>query len=284
MSDLIVRGLLKSMQARFVACSLSETAQVVCDRHKLQGPAARLMSEALTGCALLGSILKGNEKVTLQLRTEGKLRSLLADIDHDGNVRGTMRAEPGATYRELVDANGVLILSQSHLGKMVYQGTSQMLMANLPGDLALHCSTSQQIETYMGVIWEAPERGDMLAAGLLLQALPDVDIEAFDAFRRKLETGQQQISRELAIEPRAYALHLLRDFEPHVLLEKPLQHHCTCSKERIEPILLAMGADEIHSLIEEQDGASVVCQWCGKGYEFSADELRALLEQAAQQE
>lgn len=284
MSDLIVRGLLKSIQVRFVACSLSRTAQQVCDQHHLSGAPARVMSEALAGCALLGSILKGDEKITLQLRTEGKLRSLLADIDNEGNLRGMLRAEADATYRDLVGAEGVMILSQSYLGKMVYQGTSKLHMANLPADLALHCSTSQQIETYMGVIWERAGQGPMRVGALLLQALPDVDLEAFDAFRNRLERGEVQLSRELAKEPRGYATHLLREFEPHVLLEKTLQHKCTCSKERIRPVLLSMGESELRSLLKEQHGANVVCEWCGTGYDFDAGELEELLETLAAQE
>ena len=41
-----------------------------------------------------------------------------------------------------------------------------------------------------------------------------------------------------------------------------------------------MGRDELDSLIKEQGGAELTCQFCDKVYRFSAEELNSLREEA----
>lgn len=277
MSDVIVRGLLNAIDVRFVACRLSGAADEACRRHELEGGPARYLSEALVGCALMGSILQRSEKLTLQIRGEGPLRSLMADIDELGNVRGTLSIAEGAAYESLVRTPGILVVSRSRPGDLTYQGQCELKMGNLPADLAFHCSLSEQIETFMDVVYREGNGTPLRTGGLLLQALPGADLETFERLRRSFETQERSLALELVDDPGGYASHLLREFEPHVLIEKDLAFACSCSHQRVEAILRALGKDEVESMIQEDHGAEITCHWCGARYLFSEQELLTLL-------
>ena len=73
---------------------------------------------------------------------------------------------------------------------------------------------------------------------------------------------------------------LLLHLEPEVLEKKVPQYRCDCSRERIERVLVSLGAEELTDMIETQQGAQVDCHFCNKRYKFSADDLKMLLEAA----
>ena len=55
----------------------------------------------------------------------------------------------------------------------------------------------------------------------------------------------------------------------------PLSYTCTCSRERALAPLALFPAGELQEMID-QGGSEVVCQFCGRKYRFSGDDLLAL--------
>lgn len=275
MGDVIVRGLLRAIDARFVVGRFTESTREAVLRHGLSGPRARLLGEALAGCALMGSILKPGEKLSLQVRADGALRSLIADFDDEANVRGAISADEGASYGQLAGSPGTLVVSRSTRRGVSQQGVSPLALGDLPADMALYCSVSEQIESYLDVVFgedDFPEVG-----GLLLQALPDADLEVFDRLRRQFEEGQIKPDVELARSPAGYLMHMLREYDPQMLLEKPLQYHCSCTEGRVKAVLRSLGNEELQDMVQKDHGAEVTCQWCGQRYNISEEELIALM-------
>ena len=62
-----------------------------------------------------------------------------------------------------------------------------------------------------------------------------------------------------------------------VLTQAPVEYRCYCTRERVERALISMGRRELESLIAEQGGAELSCQFCDKVYHFERSELEALL-------
>ena len=74
---------------------------------------------------------------------------------------------------------------------------------------------------------------------------------------------------------------MLSDFELEVLETSPVEYRCYCTRDRVSRALISLGKDELNSLIEEQKGAELTCQFCDKVYQFSAEELTALRDEAS---
>ncbi|HEV8432729.1 MAG TPA: Hsp33 family molecular chaperone HslO, partial [Thermoanaerobaculia bacterium] len=58
----------------------------------------------------------------------------------------------------------------------------------------------------------------------------------------------------------------------------PLEYRCPCTRERALAPLALFTDDELESMINE-GGQEVTCQFCGRKYAFTTDELRATLRQ-----
>ena len=55
----------------------------------------------------------------------------------------------------------------------------------------------------------------------------------------------------------------------------PVAYTCPCSRDRALGSLAMLGREEVQEIIEE-GGTTVACQFCGRKYQFSGEDLLAL--------
>ena len=68
----------------------------------------------------------------------------------------------------------------------------------------------------------------------------------------------------------------------HTLGKKDLSFRCSCSQERVEKVLVALGGVELGKMIHEQGQAEVTCEYCRTRYHFTRQQLEDLLLEARQ--
>ena len=73
---------------------------------------------------------------------------------------------------------------------------------------------------------------------------------------------------------------LLGDFGVEFTERVPVEYRCGCSRERIEKALISIGKKELQEMISEGKTIEVNCQFCGKSYSVTVEELRELLKRA----
>ena len=57
-----------------------------------------------------------------------------------------------------------------------------------------------------------------------------------------------------------------------------MDYRCYCSRDRVERALISMGTEELEDMLAQQGGCELGCQFCDTVYRFSAQELRALID------
>ena len=67
-----------------------------------------------------------------------------------------------------------------------------------------------------------------------------------------------------------------------LLGRKPLRFACSCSRERVEAMLVSLGPDEAEAAADAAGGeAKVRCEFCGHSYHFDKQEIASLFSVAA---
>ena len=56
----------------------------------------------------------------------------------------------------------------------------------------------------------------------------------------------------------------------------PVYFHCDCSKEKGRHILKLSGRKELKEMIDENKPVEIVCNFCGKKYNYSVEELKEI--------
>ncbi len=284
-ADTQLRFLLPDAGVRGVAVRLDQSWRTLVARSTTDPAASALLGEACAAAALLTGHVKIEGRLSIQLRG-GPISTLFAECTAAGSLRGIVRLREGATavsqdLRTLgSDALLAITLENPGLGgrePMRYQGLVTPESDRLSATLEAYFLQSEQLPTRL---YLAASAGT--AAGLLLQKLPGEDGDD-DGFRRAgalLDTLRDD--EVLTLQPREIVHRLFHEESPRLLGEAPLRFGCSCSRERVADVLLALGREEADAAVAAGAGCAVIdCEFCGQSYRFDADAIASLFRQQA---
>lgn len=287
MTDYLVRIITRSGTARALACITTDLVNEGHRRHNTSPVASAALGRALTGGALFGALLKAGQRVALRFEGNGPIRKIIVEAESNGAVSGYVgNPEAGLPDRNgkldvagAVGAAGFLTVTKDLGLKEPYQGTVQLYTSEIAEDLAYYLTHSEQIPSAVGLGVLVAGDGTVAAAGgFLIQALPPHDEAELDLLMERIGSFPQ-LSGLIAEGATPEEL-LARVFDgiPYDILEKrELAFHCSCSRDRVERALTAIGVEELQLLIEEQGEAYIDCEFCRESYQFSRRELEAVL-------
>ena len=270
-SDGLVRGVLPGPNLKWALCLTAGLRAESARLHGLAEGSADMLGEGLNAAVLLAALQKGSSRINLQVECDGVLRGMFVDASADGDVRGYVKEPQLHGTAAVLGRSGFLSVLRD-LGKGEHYRSSVELSAmELGADLERYFAASDQVPTRVAV---TP------TGGVLLQCLPGADPAELQRVAERLG-DRLRAAQKGAGGSAAHAAKLLFGEEPFdVLASYPLSWKCTCSKERVMRALTTMGPEELTDMIEKDGKASAKCQFCGRAYEISVDELKTLLPKA----
>ena len=290
--DQLVRVIAKDAPIKAMAISGTGLVERARQIHDAWPVAAAALGRLLMAASMLGNTLKEeNGSVTLRVKGDGPLGTVLAVSDSKGNVRGYVENPavdvPRKAHAKLdvgaaVGPGGTLTVVKDLGLKEPYVGSIQLISGEIAEDLAAYFVESEQIPTAcaLGVLI-APEQTVRAAGGYLIQLLPGADesvISAIEAGVARVGAVSAQLDRGLG--PVELLREVLADFQLEVLETSPVEYSCYCSRERVSRALISVGASELKTLIQEQGSTDLTCQFCDKVYHFTREDLESLLREA----
>ena len=292
--DQLIRVIAKDAPVKAVAISATGIVERARAIHDTWPVATAALGRLLMGASMMGNMLKGEDNsITLRIRGGGPLGSVTAVSDSEGNVRGYVQNPavdvPRKAHAKLdvgaaVGCDGDLTVIKDLGMKEPYIGSVQLVGGEIAEDIAAYFFESEQIPTAcaLGVLI-APDQSVQTAGGYLIQLLPGADNECISAVERGIaRVGAVSAKLDDGASPLELLKSVLSEFELDVLETSPVEYRCYCSDERVSRALVSMGRDELLSLIEEQNGAELTCQFCDKVYSYTGEDLLRLLEEATE--
>lgn len=278
--DQLTRFLIEGAGVRGVRVHLQETWQQIRDRSEYPPAAAELLGEAAAAAALFTGHAKVDGRLSVQLRGSGALRTLFAECTAAGTLRGIAQlAESGEVSRDLhalgPDAVLAITIENPSLDgrePMRYQGLVALESDSLAGAFEGYFRQSEQLPTRL--LLAADERQ---AAGLMLQKLPgdhgdDDGWARVGALFDTLRPGEL-----LDWSADDLLTRLFHEDGVQLLGSRPLRFACSCSRERVEAMLVSLGEAEAEAAVEAAGGRALIrCEFCGQSYRFDAEEIASL--------
>ena len=289
MADRIVRAISTDGMVQAAAiCSrdLTERARQI---HKTLPVATAALGRALAAASMMGNALKSDgASLTLQFKGGGPLGTVLAVSDNEGCVRGyvtnphtdlPLRPDGKLDVGGAVGHEGTLTVIKDLHMKEPYVGTIDLLGGEIAEDVAGYFVESEQIPTAcaLGVLVDR-DQSVKSAGGYLIQLMPGAGEDTI----AKVEGGVMAAGPVSAIleqndDPEALLRTVMSDFDLKILETCPVSYKCYCSRQRVERALISLGKSELEQILAEQGGCQLTCQFCDAVYDFSADDLRALI-------
>lgn len=291
--DQIVRVIAKDAPVKAMAISARDMVERARAIHDCWPVASAALGRLLMAASMMGAAMKEeNGSVTLRVRGDGPLGSLTAVSDSRGNVRGYVRnpavdvprkAKGKLDVGAAVGGGGDLTVIRDLGLKEPYVGSVQLVGGEIAEDVAAYFVESEQVPTAcaLGVLI-APDQTVQAAGGYLIQLLPGADEDIVSAVEGGVaRLGAVSARLDSGMDPLGLLREVLGEFELEVLETVPVEYRCYCTRERVSRALISLGKEELDSLIEEQKGAELTCQFCDKAYRFSAEELILLRNEAS---
>ena len=286
MSDHMIRVLTLDGAIRVSVASTTALVEEVRRRQQTDPTASVAIGRLATAAALMGSLLKGQQRVGLTIEGNGPLQRLQAETNAHGQVRATLKvASAGLPPRDgrfdvagAVGHAGFLHVVKDLDLKEPYRGTVQLVSSEIAEDLAYYFTTSEQTPSSVALGVELGQHAEVVAAGgFLLQLMPEADDSMADRLTErlsKLSPTTTMLSQGLT--PEAIAECILEDFPYQILGSTELAFSCSCSQQQTLKLLRSLGAEELGRLIEKDSEASVTCEYCKEVYTVKGDTLQEI--------
>ncbi|WP_027092165.1 Hsp33 family molecular chaperone HslO [Cohnella thermotolerans] len=291
MNDQLVRGTAWNGSIRVFAARTTALVGELQRRHDTYPTATAALGRSATAAAMMGFMLKGDEKLTVQVKGDGPLGQIVIDANAKAEVRGYVEEPhvhlPSNEHGKLdvagaVGRSGYLHVIKDLGLKEPYRGSVPLISGELGEDFTYYFALSEQTPSAVGLgVLVDTDNSVLHAGGFIVQVMPGIE-----------ESQLVRLENAVAAMPHVTALldqgetpdSILRflvgdDLVIHETIEPKFV--CQCSQERVERTLISMGAEELRRLIEEDGEAEVQCHFCNEKYRFGRDQLSELLERAA---
>lgn len=291
--DQIVRVIAKDAPVKAMAISGRDMAERARAIHDCWPVASAALGRLLMAASMMGAVMKGEEgAVTLRVKGGGPLGALTAVSDSRGNVRGYVqnpavdvprKAKGKLDVGAAVGCDGELTVIRDLGMKEPYIGSVRLVGGEIAEDIAAYYVESEQVPTAcaLGVLI-APDQTVQAAGGYLIQLLPGADEGVVSAVERGVaRLGAVSARLDGGMDPLGLLREVLGEFQLEVLETAPIEYRCYCTRERVSRALISLGKGELDSLIKEQGGAELTCQFCDKVYRFDEEELRLLRDESS---
>jgi molecular chaperone Hsp33 len=302
--DHLVRAMTRKGDIRGVACATTRLVSDACERHGTYPTAAVALGRALTGGALMGAFLKGEQRVALKFEGNGPLKKIVVEADGEGAVRGYVAVpevdpDPKDGKFDVAGAlgkAGFLTVTKDLFLKEPYRGIVRLQTSEIAEDLAYYFTESEQTPSAVGLGVFADPTGVTAAGGFLVQALPapnlkkdagsdenrDAEIEVIDqlvARIRKLPPVTEFL-RE-GNTPEALLDFIFAAIPYRILEKKELAFRCSCDRRRVERALISLGTEALGAMAAKGAETELSCEFCRKRYRFTPEDLERLRTESA---
>ena len=289
MSDYLVRGMSMDGSVKAVAIRSTELVRRGAEIQKTTPNATAAFGRALTAASMMGNMQKvDNGSMTLQIKGDGPIGTIVCVSDPTGNVRGYVyepnvpvvekypgKLDVGAT----VGTDGTLTVIRDLQMKEPYVGSIPLVSGEIGDDVTAYFAQSEQTPTAcaLGVLVDT-DCSVKVAGGYILQLLPGAPDETID----KLENGIKRAGAVTAmldagLTPEEMLGQVCGDLGILFMETTEVEYKCYCSRDRVEAALISLGKKELTEIAEEGKPFPVECQFCDEKYIFTPEEITDLL-------
>lgn len=289
MKDYIVRGMSMDGLVKVVAIRSTEMVRRGAQLQKTTPNATAAFGRALTAASMMGNMQKvDNGSMTLQIKADGPIGSIVCVSDAVGNVRGYVY-EPNVPLVEkhpgkldvgsTVGKNGTLTVIRDLQMKEPYVGSIELVSGEIADDVTAYFAQSEQTPTAcaLGVLVDRDQQVKV-AGGYLIQVLPGATEETIATVEKGIQrAGAVTAMLEQGLTPEDILGQVCGDLGVVFMETTEVSYKCYCTRERVTAALISLGRKELTEIAQEGKTFPVECQFCDAIYKFTPDDIIDIL-------
>ncbi|MDD3171355.1 MAG: Hsp33 family molecular chaperone HslO [Bacilli bacterium] len=286
--DILIKALALNEKVRVYLASTVDITNEAVKRHDLWPSAASVLGKAMTIGVMMGSMLKGDEALTIKIDGNGPIGVVVVDANAAGEVRGYVTREhvlfdKKGTLDDVTTLgyNGFIDVIKDLKLKDLFTSTIPLQTGDLAKDFTYYFATSEQTPSLvsLGSLFDVNNQAIVLG-GIIIQLLPDATEEDINYIESKVNILSSYSSLLKDNPDQEDILKLLFNDDYKIVEKKNISFRCNCSKEKFAGGIASLGKEEIEDMINTDKKAEVICHFCKEVYTFDENELREILKHA----
>lgn len=287
MKDYCIRVTTGNKEVRAFFASTKNMVETARGFHNTTKVATAALGRTLTATSMMGLMMKNKgDKISVIIKGRGPIGTILTTSNASGIVKGYVTnpdvevenyASGKLNVAGAVGNQGTIKVIKDLGLREPYNGEYEMVSGEIAEDFTYYFTVSEQTPSAvsLGVLTRTDEVEE--AGGFIVQMMPGASEETISTIERNL-TGIQSVTQMLSqgLTPEDMMNIVLKDLEPAILDRVEVGFECDCSKDRVAEVFVAIGKKELKSIIDEDKGAEVGCQFCESRYSFSEEELKEI--------
>lgn len=281
----------KPLRGRAARLGLGSLSSILA-RHDYPTELARILGEAVTLAALVGSSLKFEGRLLVQAEGDGPVSMLVGEYSTDGALRGyakydadrweaLQRINKGARpHMPQLFGTGALalIMINNNRKDAPYQGVVPLVKGSLAECAEAYFTMSEQVPTKVALAVAEHAFGagetEWRSGGMLLQRIAadeargntdDVWQEAEALFATL--TDAELVDPDLPTDRLLYRL--FHESGVRSDISVTLRDECTCNEERLRGTLMGMPSKQLREMAEADGTLGLDCQFCARHYKIA---------------
>ena len=286
----IIRAVTRDGSARILAGDTKDIVNEAIRIHKTTPVCTAALGRTLTAASLLGSLLgEETDALTISFHGDGKAGRVVVTSDWKGNVRGYIQnplVELPLKPNGKLDVAGAVGKGSMHIirdagGDEPYVGVADIVSGEIAEDIASYYAKSEQVPTLcaLGVLVDT-DYSCKAAGGVIIQLLPFADGDIAGKLEENLEKLPSLTSQLCEKSLEEVLASYLEGIEYDIFDGIQVSYECKCSRHKTDSALVALGRQELESLIASEEKTELCCQFCDKKYVYSKSDLKKLLEES----
>lgn len=290
--DRMIRAITADAAIQIAAVQTTEMVEKARNIHRTLPLATAALGRTLTITSIMGNQLKvENGSVTVQVRGNGPLGTIVCVADSEGYARGylqnpaldlPLRPDGKLNVGAGVGYGHLMVIKDIGLKDPV-TGTVELVNGEIAEDITRYFVESEQIPSAcaLGVLVNT-DQSVRQAGGYLVQLMPgakEADIDRLEQNIAAAGAMTAMLDKGMSLEDIVRAV--LDGFEVQFLEESPVGYRCNCSEGKVTRALVSLGVQELNDMADEEKPTEITCQFCDHVYTFTPDELRALAQTAS---
>jgi molecular chaperone Hsp33 len=292
-TDAVLGVAIPSRNARGRIARLGPVVDAVMANHGYPPLIERVLAEAVTLTALLGSLLKEPEgQMTLQAQTQGGIIDLMVCDYLRGELRGYVRydkekladASVNPGLAELFGDGYLAITFDQPVSNERYQGIVPLEGKSLADAAQNYFAQSEQIPSLVRLAAENKD-GHWVAGGLLLQHLPEGE-DGRERLHTRLDhpdwphvailggsvKAEELTDPELPLDNLLWRL-FHEEEEVRTIASLPLSKGCRCDPDYVRSVIARFPEEEREAMVGDDGLIRVDCAFCSSSFTIQPKDI-----------
>lgn len=283
--DRIVKGVCFGGKARVALIDTTEAVNELIKIHDLTPLSAAALGRTLTvGAYITANLKSDSDRFNVIINGGGPIGKICVAGEKRGTVKGfvenphvdlPLRDDGKLNVGGAVGTNGEIVVIKDLGLKEPYIGRCKLVSGEIAEDFAMYLYKSEGIKGAVALGVLNDKNGCKASGGIIVEALPDADDNAVFMLEDIMTnfTAISSMIAEKSIEEIGdfYFGHLDAEFFP----AEPIELYCGC-ESKIRDVIIGLGKAEAEDIIKERGEIEVKCDYCGKAYKYTAEDVDKL--------